>query len=467
MRKTVKCTFLLFFSFTFFSAQDYPSNQYLMFLDARTQDIKIIENDSILYTNNFKNPQKLNKGLYPERIAAYKYQFNIHQKNYFVNDGGGCVLEFSNGQVKRIDHSFLHKNQYGGSEFQYKNEIYLFGGYGLFTLKNIITRYDFNSGEWIQIPCKSDEKPFPGNNYKKILIGDDFYIFDGLKGKKTGIGNEKNLPNTVWKFNLIDGVWKKLGEVHLKYDINFEVSENRNTFNKGNQMYIFDNVYSAIIDLKENRITYYKTKVIIKNTYVIFNPNNQTINFLDTRSSNRKTELVTLPLSVVMNNPIDSETFYRPSLFSKDRLMYSSFALLALLFVPIYFYRKSRKKESRMGFSKDSVIVYRTSENRFYYKGNLLQELSALELSVLEYMAQNVENYNSIHNINFIIEQEMNGQNMNTLLRKREAVLNGIKTKISLIMNVGFNEVILEQKNIQDRRIKEIKLNEELFRIEE
>lgn len=60
----------------------------------------------------------------------------------------------------------------------------------------------------------------------------------------------------------------------------------------------------------------------------------------------------------------------------------------------------------------------------------------------------------------------MSSYSIHTLLRKRENILNSIKTKISILLNVTFNEIILEQKNIQDKRIKEIKLNDQFFKIE-
>ncbi|WDT67153.1 hypothetical protein [Cloacibacterium sp. TD35] len=76
----------------------------------------------------------------------------------------------------------------------------------------------------------------------------------------------------------------------------------------------------------------------------------------------------------------------------------------------------------------------------------------------------NLENYILIHNLNGIIEKSINSQSINTVLRKREATLNSLKTKISLILDVDYDDVILEQKNQQDKRIKEIKLNNQFFK---
>ena len=87
MRLKINSFFLLLFIFSFFKSQEYfDRDKYAIFLDAKTNDIKIIENDSIVYTNGFNKPQKLIKTNYPEKLCVYQYDFIIHNKNYFVNN---------------------------------------------------------------------------------------------------------------------------------------------------------------------------------------------------------------------------------------------------------------------------------------------------------------------------------------------------------------------------------------------
>lgn len=98
--------------------------------------------------------------------------------------------------------NLLHKNQYCGSSFQYNNEIYLFAGYGLFTHKNILTRYDFKLKEWYLVPYKSKEYPNPAAYFKSILIGENFYVFGGYTPIDNSVYGKINDPNILWKFNL-------------------------------------------------------------------------------------------------------------------------------------------------------------------------------------------------------------------------------------------------------------------------
>jgi len=62
MRLKIYIIINLLLSISFFNAQRFPNhNKYFIFLDAKTKDIKITENDSIIYTNNFQNPKKIKK----------------------------------------------------------------------------------------------------------------------------------------------------------------------------------------------------------------------------------------------------------------------------------------------------------------------------------------------------------------------------------------------------------------------
>lgn len=454
----------LFFIFIV-NAQEYQEkNQYYLFLDAKTSEIKIIENDSIIYTNNFQNPQKLKKGDYPENLLSYPYQFTINNKNYFVNGGGGVVLEYSKDSLRRIDNSFLHKNQFHAADFMYKNEIYLFGGYGLFSYKNFISRYDFKAKEWFQVGFNSKKRPVEGSSYCKIVIGDDLFVFGGEKIKEIGIGSEYIKPPILWKFNLKNATWEEIGQIDLKKIDLIDLNERRG-FNLNNKIYILEPNYLAIIDIKNNKITYYKSKLTIPLTSVVYNPKDKTINFLENKSSTRKTVLVSVPLSDYFSGPIEEEPFYH-SPYSVPLKLGSALGIIALVMLTLFKFKKINKKPNKQVLSRNTKLIVYTKNEEFLFDGISLEDLSENEKNVLKHLIENIHQYIPIHNLNFIIEKEMSSYSINTILRKRENILNSIKTKISILLNVPFNEIILEQKNIQDKRIKEIKLNDQLFKIE-
>lgn len=69
--------------------------------------------------------------------------------------GGGIVYEWSleDNTFQRLDHSFQMRNQYlGGMAHERETgDIYLFGGFGNFAYKDLLTRYDFQKEEWFII----------------------------------------------------------------------------------------------------------------------------------------------------------------------------------------------------------------------------------------------------------------------------------------------------------------------------
>lgn len=67
---------------------------------------------------------------------------------YLLYPGGGQLYSFYRGAIKRIDASFPHRNYHDGHLFSHDNTLYLLGGYGLWTTKNDLLRYDFSSKEW-------------------------------------------------------------------------------------------------------------------------------------------------------------------------------------------------------------------------------------------------------------------------------------------------------------------------------
>ena len=133
-----------------FATEYTTTNTDFIAINLKTQQIILIENDALVYKINEKVRIPLKHSEYPANLNEY-VPFSVKKKNYFVHEGCGVVLEYRNDSIVRIDNSFLHKNQFDAASFVYKNEIYFFGGYGLFTHKNILTKYDFKMREWVLV----------------------------------------------------------------------------------------------------------------------------------------------------------------------------------------------------------------------------------------------------------------------------------------------------------------------------
>jgi hypothetical protein len=112
------------------------NGEFLLFREAKTKQPVLIVNDSLVYKGFDMKRIAFKHTEYPAKLQEYKF-FNIGNKTYLVHEGCGPVLEYRNDSIVRIDNSFLHMNQFNASRFIFNNEIYFFGGYGLFTSKNI------------------------------------------------------------------------------------------------------------------------------------------------------------------------------------------------------------------------------------------------------------------------------------------------------------------------------------------
>ena len=107
--------------------------------------------------------------------------FQIEGKNYLVASGCGEVYEFRNDSIVRIDNSFDQKNQYNACSFVYKNEINEWGGYGLFTFKNILTKFDFKTKEWELVKYSNYKNvPLPRDKAISFVKDDYLYILSGF-----------------------------------------------------------------------------------------------------------------------------------------------------------------------------------------------------------------------------------------------------------------------------------------------
>ena len=130
---------------------------------------------------------------------------------YFVSAGCGVVYVKNGNTIKRQDHSFYHMNQYAGAYFMDEGEPRIYGGYGLFTNKNIITRYDTTEGEWYVVNTGINTPPAGIRGLIK-KSNNHYYFFDGFRG----IGSNYFYQDRVWSLDLKTLKWKNIGRLNPK-----------------------------------------------------------------------------------------------------------------------------------------------------------------------------------------------------------------------------------------------------------
>ncbi len=246
---------LLFFCLTPFTtkAQKFEFNgEFLLFREAKTKQPVLIINDSLAYKGNAMKRIAFKHTDYPAKLQEYKF-FNIGTKTYLVHEGCGPVLEYRNDSIVRIDNSFLHRNQYHAIRFVYNKEIYFYGGYGLFTFKNILTKYDFQAKEWIEVGTYSKTPMETREGAFSYLINKDLYIFGGNTKDENKIPCGKQLDTTIWKLHLPTMRWSCKGNINLDYKRTRLFDQNQE------KLYLITNQFN-VIDPEKNTLKNFEIK---------------------------------------------------------------------------------------------------------------------------------------------------------------------------------------------------------------
>ena len=172
----------LFFSVNLF-CQKLDSSDFLILEGENPNYYYVLTNDGYYVSESsdnfiFKNyseslPESLNVNINTLLPVTHK------SKNYLLYPGGGLLYLFENGSIKRIDRSFPHRNQYGAYFFSYKDNLYLIGGYGFWQTKSIVTKFNFNSGDW-EIVTAFGQSPDGIDQGTFFVKNDNLYVFDFL-----------------------------------------------------------------------------------------------------------------------------------------------------------------------------------------------------------------------------------------------------------------------------------------------
>ena len=448
--------FCILFSSFLFSQKIHKTERICFFQEAKTGLPITIVNDSLIYKGKLKIPTRLKHNEYPENLDFYPYHFALNNRTYFAHDGGGIVLEYRNDSIVRIDKSFLHRNQYRSAAFDFNNQLFLFGGYGLFTFKNIITKYNFNSDEWEELTTNSDLIPEARESADRIVINKNLYIFGGLNMNKKTKPSSVIKDNSIWKLNLETLNWKKLGTINSNYRYT-NSRERKQIFQANNKLYLFFIDIIFEIDIYKNTLNYYENKSGIDPFMQFYDSKTELVYILNTISSTNEIELKKIKLSKLLNNntPFKSETFYT----SDSYLDRKSYLAIILLFTIISFFIIKQFKKKNANY-----IVYNTKTNLLTYRLNIIPNLNAMEEKFLIYLIQNKDEFIQ-HNALKIFYENGNQENFNAIIKKRDIVLSQLFFKLQLVLGIEKEEFIIKQNNEIDNRIKEIKLNSLFFRI--
>ena len=455
-------TFCLLICFIFLNAQNKPlelkNSDIQIGIDYKSKNYIVFNGFDSYYLKPFQSKEwKSIKYKHNElpNTKDFPYNFfNIKSKNYLVYSGCGEVYEFRNDSIIRIDNSFQHKNQFDSCPFVYKDEIYYFGGYGLFTFKNILTKFDFKTKEW-ELVKYNDYKniPEPRQSALSFLKEDYLYIISGYSDDyetNQTTGTSKILTD-IWKLNLKTKKWSFIGNINPQKELLYDFKGNF-SYQTETQM-IYDNNRLFEFDFENNTLKFSEPK----DKYLFsfdekYNTLNHEIIYALKNSSYSKTDI---KIIIENFNDYNSKMTKTEKLVADNVIIYSIIFILLLVLLALYFYRKRRTVKPF-----ENCITLK--DDAFYHKEKVINNLSSLETDLLKFF---FSNYNTPIQMNEVVDfiSKNDTTSYNTLTKKKDTILNSLKQKLAFILDINENDLFIYQKNNEDKRIKEIQLNPQYF----
>lgn len=176
---------------------------------------------------------------------------------YIFHESGGKIINFNGYRFSVYHNSAEYRNQYKGLPFIYNKNPHIFGGYGLFTHKNIITAYDRLQMDWVKVIPKTPIISLPQPRYSLCggFTGDLLYIGPGI-GVDENRDNSENYQIQIddfWSFNFITKEWKMLGQ--FRHSIDLRRYLKINNFKEGALLLGMTDAY--YMDIRGNRLYRY------------------------------------------------------------------------------------------------------------------------------------------------------------------------------------------------------------------
>lgn len=429
------------------------------FWDHQFNEPIIIKNDSTILRGINKQPHTFKSLDLDKSRLINLIPLQIKDTTYFVENSGGIVVKYYNREFKRIDNSFTHHNQHNSISFVYNDVIYLLGGYGLFTHKNILTQFNFKTGEWHLKTTTGEVPKFITNGLINKKIGDEIYfvVSESLKYDEDFVWYRLDLK--TWTFYRL-GVSSidRVDELSLDHINNFSKYVLNNVpskyTNKDDNLILIDlknNTYIKVKDQKFNYLASIRTKVLERV--------NDKLLYLTHTSKVRDIELSYQFIDeVIYTIPKNAERFpiYDEKIFNLFPFVWI-FIISTLIFTVLYFLNKKIKNRKHVIVNiKDKTIIY---------KNDRVSNLDKKELDTLLLIAEfkgSFVPYNRLLDITNVADKSFE-----TSRKNRKIILESITKKIQKVMNDMKIEVFIYKIDPEDKRSKLIQLNPKIFLVME
>lgn len=364
-------------------------------------------------------------------------------KGFLMHNSGGIIYQFDGVNFKRIDESFEFNTQYQSFPFLYKGSIYNFGGYGLFTFKNILTYFNESKKETELITTSTSVSKSPFGRKKMFgqIVGDNLFVGSGYgydNNKENG--NEKAIVlNDYWKFNFKSKKWDLLGTRNpFTEDDYYTVVYNF----KGKNLLVSKDIVCAI-DIYKNKVEFFDNANIdfiksfkqdVSRTYIAYNKSKDGF-YMVLNKPNLGNKLLFISTNEFLGKPTRSETLY---LVEDNSIFYYLLggSLLIIFFFVLIIGKKTKFKK---------ISSKRTEID---------QILNEEEKQIFNLIYNKYPDFIPFPDLMDVFESHLSYESRKKKLRSS---LYQIEDKITRVLK-SKNKVFVERKNKEDLRIKEIKI---------
>lgn len=435
-------------------AQFYNENLY--FWDQKNQTPITISTDSTMFIGNEQSLKKFDALDLDDSKLNKLRPIYVNDTLYFVEPSGGVVVKYNDFIFERIDESFTHNSQHGSILFTYNGDIYQLGGYGLFTYKNIITRYDFDKKEWFLVETFGEIPPLVFSRIYQIennhLYFFNFYIKQQDKSSEDPF---------VYKLDFETMHFSKLGKLNRSKDAIKQIYATESTKIPRLQ----EDLYFKRVESRNDQFYYIDFP---SNTFA-------EVNFKDNNEVRKK----------IGENPQTNHSIYATYLYSRDEVVFETLGkdyfkdylgeksllyqpnnqtsyvkeLLILLFIPVLVFGVYLVCKKMKGFNK--VRLHR-KQKQLKYRFTQLQEFDPKEIDFLLYLSEcsTAMEYSQV--ISYL-EIEDEKASYDALKRKRKELIDSIILKSKPYLNGKSEELFIFTNDPNDKRNKLIALNKNLL----
>ena len=379
------------------------------------------------------------QALVPLAVSSDSQRTQFNQRRvYLLYPGGGVLYEFFDGSINRIDSSFAQRNQYAGAFFSYNNQLYLLGGYGFWKTKSILTKFNFNSGDWEYIQTKG-VAPDGISSPVFTLQNNSMYLFDFFERPQ----NQSPIKNpNLFSLNMETLEWEKGGLINPSYIGEKNTSGDR-FFNINGRVLInkLESPRIYEIDLDNNKIKKYADNVllyksggksIVKNGIIISSVRN---------TSNNTNYITYYDLSDLDKSVISEEYFIRGSISFVNYLIGGGIALIIILIF--------------LWFSNDRV-----SKSYFVSSSSLFNSLNQINLDsdeakvILLFTKKEV-----VPNKEVLVLFEEKGKTKDFATKRKNKTIESLNQRFKRVFG---KKIIVKEKDELDSRLTNYALNNKI-----